>query len=176
MPYARNSTANFMSPTLITASVRDADADADFVQQHTAHLELSCTIQRTDVPCLVKQWKLSVEAAARRARYQFFEDICAQIGATKVALGHHRDDTAETVLMNLFRGSGSTGLKGIAPVRDFQIFLAQLASQKLAVKSIRPLSEFTRQQIDTFSCVHRVSATTGFNQHGYPLFPQSYPP
>ena len=127
----------------------DADADADFVQQHAAHLELSCTIQRTDVPCLVKQWKLSVEAAARRARYQFFEEICAQIGATKVALGHHRDDTAETVLMNLFRGSGSTGLKGIAPVRDFR-FSGAACKPKLAVKSIRPLSEFTRQQIDTF--------------------------
>ena len=127
----------------------DADADADFVQQHAAHLELSCTIQRTDVPRLVKQWKLSVEAAARKARYQFFEEICAQIGATKVALGHHRDDTAETVLMNLFRGSGSTGLKGIAPVRDFR-FSGAACKPKLAVKSIRPLSEFTRQQIDTF--------------------------
>jgi tRNA(Ile)-lysidine synthase len=90
-----------------------------------------------------------VEAAARRARYQFFEEICAQIGATKVALGHHRDDTAETVLMNLFRGSGSTGLKGIAPVRDFR-FSGAACKPKLAVKSIRPLSEFTRQQIDTF--------------------------
>ena len=127
----------------------DADADADFVQQHATHLELSCAIQRTDVPRLVKQWKLSVEAAARRARYQFFEEICAQIGATKVALGHHRDDTAETVLMNLFRGSGSTGLKGIAPVRDFR-FSGAACKPKLAVKSIRPLSEFTRQQIDTF--------------------------
>ena len=114
----------------------DADVDADFVQQHAAYLGLSCTIQCTDVPRLVKQWKFSVEAAARRARYQFFEEICAQIGATKIALGHHRDDTAETVLMNLLRGSGSTGLKGITPIRNF--------------KFIRPLSEFRQQQIDTF--------------------------
>ena len=114
----------------------DADADADFVQQHAAHLELSCTIQRTEVARLVKQWKLSVEAAARRARYQFYEEVSTQIGATKVALGHHQDDTAETVLMNLIRGSGSTGLKGITPIRD--------------IKFVRPLAGFTRQQIETF--------------------------
>ena len=127
----------------------DADADADFVRQHAAHLELPCTIQRVEVPLLIKQWKLSVEAGARRARYQFYEDLCTQIGATKVALGHHQDDTAETVLMNLIRGTGSTGLKGIAPVRDLRFFGAA-CKPKLAVKTIRPLSSFTRQQIEVF--------------------------
>ena len=114
----------------------DADVDAAFVQQHATNLELPYTIQRADVPLLMKQWKLSVEASARKARYQFYEDVCTQIQATKVALGHHQDDTAETVLMNLIRGSGTTGLKGIAPVRD--------------VKFIRPLTGFTRQQIEAF--------------------------
>lgn len=114
----------------------DADVDAAFAQQHATHLELPCTIRHAEVPLLMKQWKLSVEASARRARYQFYEDVCTQIRATKVALGHHRDDTAETVLMNLIRGSGTTGLKGIAPVRD--------------VKFIRPLAGFTRQQIEVF--------------------------
>ena len=114
----------------------DADADAEFVRQHAKHLELPCTIQRAEVSLLVKQWKLSVEAGARRARYQFYEDICTQIQATKVALGHHQDDNAETVLMNLIRGSGITGLKGIVPVRD--------------AKFIRPLAGFTRQQIEAF--------------------------
>ena len=59
-----------------------------------------------------------------------------KVRATKVALGHHQDDTAETVLMNLIRGSGATGLKGIAPVRD--------------IKIIRPLVGFTREQIEAF--------------------------
>ena len=128
----------------------DADADADFVRQHAAHLALPCTIQCVEVPLLIKQWKLSVEAGARRARYQFYEDVCTQIGATKVALGHHQDDTAETVLMNLIRGTGSTGLKGIAPVRDLRFLGAACRFPKLAVKTIRPLSDFTRQQIETF--------------------------
>ena len=114
----------------------DADADAEFVQQHAAHLELPCTIQRAEVPRLVKQWKLSVEAAGRRARYQFYESVCTEVSATKVALGHHQDDIAETVLMNLIRGSGATGLKGISPVRN--------------MKFIRPLAGFTRQNIEAF--------------------------
>ena len=114
----------------------DADADAEFVQHHAARLELPCTIQHAKVPHLVKQWKLSVEAAGRKARYQFYESVCIEVSATKVALGHHQDDIAETVLMNLIRGSGATGLKGISPVRD--------------MKFIRPLAGFTRQNIETF--------------------------
>ena len=114
----------------------DADADAEFVQQHAARLELPCTIQSAEVPRFVKQWKLSVEAAGRKARYQFYESVCTEVSATKVALGHHQDDIAETVLMNLIRGSGATGLKGIPPVRD--------------MKFIRPLARFTRQKIETF--------------------------
>ena len=114
----------------------DADGDADFVQRHAFLLELPCTVRRAEVDCLAKQWKLSVETAGRKARYQFYGDVCREIGATKVALGHHQDDTAETVLMNLIRGSGAVGLKGIAPVRD--------------IKIIRPLIGFTREQIEAF--------------------------
>ena len=114
----------------------DADADADFVRQHASRLELQSTVQRAEVPRLVKLWKLSVEAAGRRVRYQFYETVCREVRATKVAVGHHQDDIAETVLMNLIRGSGTAGLKGIVPVRDFKI--------------IRPLVGFTRQQIEAF--------------------------
>ena len=114
----------------------DAEADATFVQQHATRLGVPYTIQRAEVPRLIKQWKLSVEAAGRKARYQFYETVCTEVSATKVALGHHQDDIAETVLMNLIRGSGSTGLKGISPVRN--------------MKFIRPLVGFTRQNIEAF--------------------------
>ena len=114
----------------------DSAADAEVVREHAARLELPFTGQAVELPHLIKQWKISVEAAGRRARYEFYEDVCAQIGATKVALGHHRDDIAETVLMNLIRGTGSDGLKGIAPIRD--------------EKFIRPLAAFTRQEIEAY--------------------------
>lgn len=114
----------------------DADIDAAFVRQHAEHLNLPCTIQQVDVFRLAKQWKLSLETAGRRVRYQFYDSVCSETAATKVALGHHQDDIAETILMNLIRGSGTDGLKGIIPVRD--------------MKFIRPLTEFTRQQIEAF--------------------------
>ena len=114
----------------------DADADADFVRQHAEHLNLPCTLEQADVFRLAKQRKLSLEAAGRSARYQFYDSVCAETGATKVALGHQKDDIAETVLMNLIRGSGTDGLKGISPVRDR--------------KFIRPLIELTRQQVVAF--------------------------
>ncbi len=114
----------------------EADTDAAFVRQHAEHLNLPCTIQEVDVSRLAKQGKRSLETAGRNARYQFYDALCSETDATKVALGHHQDDIAETVLMNLIRGSGTDGLKGIMPVRD--------------MKFIRPLIEFTRQQIEAF--------------------------
>ena len=136
MPYAPQLNCRFHVAHLNHCLRSDADADADFVQQHASLLKLPCTVRRAEVTRLVKQWRLSVEAAGRRARYQFYEAVCTEFGATKVALGHHQDDTTETVLMNLIRGSGATGLRGIAPVRD--------------IKVIRPLVRFTRKQIEAF--------------------------
>ncbi len=114
----------------------DSAADAEFVSDHAARLGLPFTDHTADLPRLREQWKLSVETAGRRARYEFYESVCAEVGATKVALGHHKDDMAETVLMNLLRGTGSSGLKGISPIRDG--------------KYIRPLAMFTRQEIEAF--------------------------
>ena len=115
---------------------QDSASDADFVQEHAKMLGMPFIGHTVDLHCLNTQWKLSVEAAGRKARYEFYESVCTQTGATKVALGHHQDDSAETVLMNLIRGAGSTGLKGIEPIRDG--------------KFIRPLLTFNRPEIETY--------------------------
>jgi len=114
----------------------DSASDAKFVHEHAIRLGLSFTGHAVDLPLLIKQWKLSVEAAGRKARYDFYESVCTKVEATKVALGHQQDDIAETVLMNLIRGSGTTGLKGIKPIRDGRY--------------IRPLCRFTREEIETY--------------------------
>ncbi len=115
---------------------QDSSTDADFVREHAVRLGLPFTGHSVELPQFIKKWKLSVEAAARKARYDFYESVCTQVGATKVALGHQQDDIAETVLMNLIRGAGTTGLKGIEPIRDG--------------KFIRPLAQFTRKEIETY--------------------------
>ena len=115
---------------------RCSTSDAKFVEQHANRLKLPFTINKIDIPSLIKQRNQSLEAVAREARYEFFESVCKQTGATRVALGHQRDDQAETVLINLLRGAALTGLRGILPVRDG--------------KFIRPLLQFSRLEIDEF--------------------------
>ncbi len=76
---------------------------------------------------------MSLEEEARNRRYEFLEHAKKKYTAQKIALGHTLDDQAETVIMRLLRGSGSAGLAGIPPVRDYTI--------------IRPLIEITREEI-----------------------------
>ncbi|MCE2397149.1 tRNA lysidine(34) synthetase TilS [Candidatus Poribacteria bacterium] len=114
----------------------DSAGDAVYVAEQADQLGIPISSIRIDVPQLMWDQKLSAEVAARQARYQFYECISKRIGATKIALGHHRGDQAETVLMNLLRGAGASGLKGILPVREG--------------KFIRPLLAFSRKEIEDF--------------------------
>ena len=71
-----------------------------------------------DVARRARHRRLSLEEAARQARYEFFRKIADESGYDKVATAHHADDNAEQVLLNLIRGSGPAGLAGIPPVRE----------------------------------------------------------
>jgi len=64
-----------------------------------------------------KDHKISIEMAARDLRYNYFEKLRLDVGADDIAVAHHRDDSVETVLLNLIRGTGMRGLTGIAPRR-----------------------------------------------------------
>ncbi len=77
----------------------------------------------------------NVQAQARRFRVRFFEEVAREWGASRIATGHHRDDHAETLLMQILRGTG--GLIGIRPVRDG--------------KYIRPLIEIPRESIQAYA-------------------------
>lgn len=90
-------------------------ADAEFVAQTAAAWGLPATCERIDVAALAARYNLSIEEAARRARYSFLARVAAATGAAAIALGHTADDQAETVLMHLIRGSGLTGLRGMQP-------------------------------------------------------------
>jgi len=114
----------------------DSAGDAVYVAEQADQLGLPISSIRIDVPQLMRDQKLSAEVAARQVRYQFYECISKRIGATKIALGHHRGDQAETVLMNLLRGAGASGLKGILPIREG--------------KFIRPLLAFSKKEIEDF--------------------------
>jgi len=115
---------------------KTAGADAEFVADLCRKQGLRCHLKSVDLNTDQTAGRSSLEERARQARYDFFDTIAQKNGYTKCALGHHANDNAELILMNLFRGSGPLGLAGIPPIRDGRI--------------IRPLFHQTRQQIHEF--------------------------
>jgi tRNA(Ile)-lysidine synthase len=112
-----------------------AEAAAFVGRQCEAH-EVPATITVADPAALRDRPGGSLQNAARNLRYRFIERVADEQGATKIAMGHHQDDQAETVLMNLLRGSGTRGLGGIPPVRG---------------RIIRPLIECSRKEIEAYA-------------------------
>ncbi len=92
-----------------------ADEDAAFVADTARRLGLPCRTGRSNVPRKARRESVSLEMAARDARYRFFARTARQCGAAAVATAHTRDDQAETVLLKLARGAGPGGLSGVLP-------------------------------------------------------------
>jgi tRNA(Ile)-lysidine synthase len=89
----------------------DSAADASFVTDAAAALDLSCIVRRTDVAALAAAEGRTLEEAGREARYRFLEEVAA--ADALIATAHTADDSAETILLNLARGSGLAGASGI---------------------------------------------------------------
>ncbi|HEY6609042.1 MAG TPA: tRNA lysidine(34) synthetase TilS, partial [Candidatus Limnocylindria bacterium] len=93
----------------------DSAADATFVADAARALGLPCEQRRVDVAAEARRDGRSIEDAARRARYRFLEEVAPDDAL--IATAHTADDAAETVMLNLLRGSGLTGARGIPPRR-----------------------------------------------------------
>lgn len=128
---------------------KEADEDCEFVQNLARKLKCDLTCKKINVPEFAKENKLSLEDAARRVRYKFLLSVARENRATKIALGHNRDDQAETVLMRFLRGSGISGLRGMPAKRKFDDCFI-----------IRPLSGLTRKQIIDFLTKKKISYRT----------------
>ncbi|MGH9347195.1 MAG: tRNA lysidine(34) synthetase TilS [Vicinamibacterales bacterium] len=103
----------------VNHGLRDtAGRDEDFCHDLAARLALPFITRRADVKRLAAVAGLSVEDAARRFRYDCLEQAAAELGASRIAVGHTRDDQAETFVLKLVRGAGLTGLGAIYPLRE----------------------------------------------------------
>lgn len=111
----------------------ESEQDAEFVRQQAESLGLPFYLQRCDVRELARQKNGNLEDCGREARKLFLASVAGRLGADRVALGHHRNDQAETVLHHLLRGTGLRGLGGMQP-----------CSMNLW---IRPLLAATREEI-----------------------------
>jgi len=96
----------------------EADEDAKFVEMLAADMDLPFYLVRENVPELAKKQGMTVEEAGRKCRYEWLEKYRKEMGAACIAVAHHQNDQAETVLFQLFRGSGARGLAGMPVKRD----------------------------------------------------------
>lgn len=113
----------------------DCDRDEAFVRRLADGYGVPCFVAQFDTLAYAAENHLSVEEAARNLRYAFFEQVRLEQGLSVIATAHHRDDAIETFFINLLRGTGLTGLRGI-PLRNGNI--------------VRPLLPFGRDEIDDY--------------------------
>ncbi|MDD4777811.1 MAG: tRNA lysidine(34) synthetase TilS [Fermentimonas sp.] len=93
----------------------ESDRDAEFVRKWCKSTDVPFTSIDFDTSEYAEDRKISIEMAARELRYEWFEALRKQYEADAIAVAHHKDDSVETVLLNLIRGTGIKGLTGISP-------------------------------------------------------------
>lgn len=118
---------------------REAAAEAEFVRNFCAKLGIKSIIESFNVPALIEKENMSPEEAARKIRLKLLSEKCQSLSIKKVAIAHNKDDQVETILFNIFRGTGLKGLTGIAPV-----------SEIFGLKIIHPLIDISREQIENY--------------------------
>ena len=110
----------------------DAVRDEEFCRGLAVRLDLPISVESVDVRSYAASQRLSIEDAARRLRYEFLHRCAVDVGADRIAVGHTRDDQAETFLLKLIRGAGMAGLGAIYPQRG---------------QVIRPLLDVSRSEL-----------------------------
>lgn len=113
-----------------------ADVETEYVKEFCKKIDVKCFTQKINVIEIAKKEKIGTEEAGRNERYKFFEEILNKTESNKIATAHNSNDKAETVILNILRGSGISGLKGIEANRQG--------------KYIRPLIEMTRENIEKY--------------------------
>jgi len=121
----------------------EAESDAKFVEEFARRLNLESYIETRNAPAYSARMGLSAQAGAREIRYSFLSEVALKTGAARIALGHHADDQAETILLHLLRGAGPGGLAGMQPVRD-RFY-------------IRPLLNIRRWEIEAYCHQHNLA-------------------
>ena len=121
----------------------ESDGDESFCRRFAEETRLPITVSRADLGALARRQGRSVEAAARAARYGFLGRVAAETSAPVVAVAHHADDVAETVLLRLLRGASVTGLGAMMPCRP-------LSTDQPEVRLVRPLLEVRKAELLTF--------------------------
>ena len=103
----------------------EAEEETIYVEEYCKKRNIPVFIKRVKIKQLAEQQKLGTEEMGRAIRYNFFEEIAKKVGANKIATAHNLNDNAETVLMNILRGTAISGLKGIEISRKNAVYNEQ---------------------------------------------------
>ena len=115
---------------------KEADEETEYVKKFCENLGIDCFIKRIDVVKIANNLKRGTEETGRQIRYEFFNEILKKTNSNKIATAHNNNDKIETIIMNVLRGSGTAGLKGIEAIREN--------------KYIRPLIDVSREEIEEY--------------------------
>jgi len=125
----------------------DSDSDEAFVLGLAENYDLELHRSGNDVPSYAAAEHLSLEAAARRLRYRYFESLMQQGVLDRIATAHTLDDQAETVLLRILRGTGTRGLAGIFPAVEVR---SEIPESATCGHIVRPLLQFRRNDLEEY--------------------------
>ncbi|MBQ9297641.1 MAG: tRNA lysidine(34) synthetase TilS [Clostridia bacterium] len=120
----------------------NAKLDEEYVKEYCKKYNIELFIKHAEIKKIANINKKGIEETGRKVRYDFFEDVMKNTNSNKIAIAHNSNDNAETMIMNLLRGSGVSGLKGIEPKRDN--------------KYIRPLIKCSREEIEEYCKLNNI--------------------
>lgn len=124
---------------------KESDMDEEYVTRLCRDMDIKLFSISINVGELAKKDNISIEEAARNARYKEFGRLADQLGNCKIAVAHNKNDQAETIIMNIVRGTGLDGLKGIDYIRD---------------NIIRPLLDVDREKIEEYCLQNNLEIRT----------------
>ena len=122
---------------------KEADEETEYVKSFCKNIGVECFVKRIDVIKTSKELKIGTEETGRKIRYDFFEEVLKNTNSNKIATAHNNNDKVETIMMNILRGSGIAGLKGLDPIREN--------------KFIKPLLEISREEIEAYCEENRLA-------------------
>lgn len=148
-----------LSPAHLHHGLRGEEADADvaFCSNLADSLKLSFFVERADIPADVARHGGSTEEVARTRRYEFLERVALKTGSELVAVAHHADDNAETVLHRICRGTGLRGLAGIHEVRPIH--------EDSHIRVVRPLLHQRRATIEEICQTRNIAVRIDSTNH-----------
>lgn len=123
----------------------ESDGDEAFVRSYAESLGLKCFVKRFDTAAFARENGMSIEMAARELRYRWFAELCDAYGFSAVCVAHNANDNAETLFLNLLRGTGLRGICGMKEVAPNPYSAGDGA------KIIRPLLGMTRDEIEEYA-------------------------